>query len=36
MSIDDHTDWGDVRELITESYCVMAPKQLVALVERPG
>jgi len=28
-------DWGEVAELVTESYCVLAPKKLVALVERP-
>jgi hypothetical protein len=33
--IDESTDWDEVRELVTESYCVMAPKKLVALVERP-
>ena len=36
MAIDKGTDWDEVRELMTESYCVMAPKKLVALVERPG
>lgn len=30
------TDWHEVRELVTESYCVLAPKRLVALVARPG
>ncbi len=30
------TDWHEVRELVTESYCVHAPNKLVALVERPG
>lgn len=35
LSIDEHTDWDEVRELVTESYCVMAPKKLVALVDRP-
>lgn len=36
MVIEDGTDWDEVAELITESYCVLAPKKLVALVERPG
>ncbi len=36
MAIDDRTDWDEVRELMTESYCVMAPKKLVAQVDRPG
>jgi hypothetical protein len=35
MVIDDDTDWDEVRELVTESYCVLAPKKLVALVDRP-
>jgi predicted DNA-binding protein (MmcQ/YjbR family) len=35
LAIDDDTDWDEVRELVTESYCVMAPKKLVALVDRP-
>jgi hypothetical protein len=36
MVLDDDTDWGEVREIVTESYCVLAPKKLVALVDRPG
>jgi len=35
MLLDDHTDWDEVRELVTESYCILAPKKLVALVDRP-
>lgn len=35
IAIDDDTDWDEVRELVTESYCVLAPKKLVALVDRP-
>jgi hypothetical protein len=31
----DDPDWDEVRELVTESFCVMAPKKLVALVDRP-
>ena len=33
--LDDDTDWGEVRELVTESFCVLAPKKLIALVNRP-
>lgn len=33
--LDDDTDWDEVRELVTESFCVLAPKKLVALVDRP-
>jgi hypothetical protein len=36
MVLADDTDWDEVRELVTESYCVLAPKKLVALVDRPG
>ena len=36
MIIDDDTDWDEVQELLTESYCVMAPKTLAAKVDRPG
>ena len=36
MVLDDDTDWEEVAELVTESYCVMAPKKLVAQVDRPG
>ena len=35
MVIDHDTDWEEVREIVTESFCVMAPKKLVALVDRP-
>lgn len=35
MVLDDETDWDEVGELVTESFCVMAPKKLVALVDRP-
>ncbi len=36
MVLEDATDWDEVAELLTESYCVLAPKKLVALVDRPG
>ena len=35
MVLDADTDWDEVRELLTESYCVMAPQKLIALVDRP-
>jgi hypothetical protein len=35
MALDDDTDWQEVAELVTESYCVMAPKKLAALVTGP-
>ncbi|MEQ1786907.1 MAG: MmcQ/YjbR family DNA-binding protein [Acidimicrobiales bacterium] len=36
MVLDDATAWDEVGELLTESYCVLAPKKLVALVDRPA
>ena len=36
MVIDAGVDWDEVAELLTESYCLLAPKKLVALVGRPG
>lgn len=35
MVLDATTDWDEVREIVTESFCVLAPKKLVALVDRP-
>jgi hypothetical protein len=34
MVLDD-PDWDEVAELVTESFCVMAPKKLISLVDRP-
>jgi hypothetical protein len=31
----DHTDWAEIAELISDSYCEMAPKFLVARVAPP-
>ena len=36
MVLDDGVDWDEITELLTESYCVLAPKKLVALVDRPA
>jgi hypothetical protein len=36
MVLGDDTDWGEVAELLTESYCRLAPKRLAARVDRPG
>jgi YjbR protein len=35
---DGTTDWGEVKELLTESYCLLAPKKLIARLGslRPG
>ena len=35
MVLEPDADWDEVTELVTESYCVLAPQRLVALVERP-
>ncbi len=32
MVIDDNTDWQELSELLSDSYCLMAPKKLAALV----
>lgn len=29
---DGTTDWDEVKELLTESYCLLAPKKLIALL----
>src|ERR1041384_120152 len=29
---DGTTDWEEVKELVTESYCMLAPKKLIALL----
>jgi hypothetical protein len=36
MALDAETDWDEVRELLIESFCVLAPKKLITLVDRPG
>lgn len=36
MVLDPGVDWDEVTELVTESYCILAPKKLAALVDRPG
>jgi hypothetical protein len=35
MVLTSDTDWDEVRELLTESFCVLAPKKLIAQVDRP-
>ncbi|MGQ0803449.1 MAG: MmcQ/YjbR family DNA-binding protein [Actinomycetota bacterium] len=35
MVLDAVVDWDEVAELLTESYCALAPKRLVELVGRP-
>jgi hypothetical protein len=36
MVLADDVRWDEVAELVTESYCVVAPKKLVAAVDRPA
>jgi hypothetical protein len=34
MALDANADWDDITAMVVESYCVLAPKKLVELVER--
>lgn len=34
MQLDAHTDWDEVQERLTESYCVLAPRKLAASIDR--
>ncbi|WP_435771759.1 MmcQ/YjbR family DNA-binding protein [Nocardioides sp. SYSU DS0651] len=36
LLLDDHTDWAELGELLTDSYCIQAPQRLVAKVDRPA
>lgn len=36
MVLDGATDWSEVTELLTESYCLLAPRRLADQVERPS
>jgi hypothetical protein len=35
FALGDATDWHEVRELVTDSYCMIAPKKLIALLDIP-
>jgi YjbR len=35
LVLDHGSAWDDVAELVTESYCVVAPRTLVRLLDRP-
>jgi hypothetical protein len=35
LVLDDDTDWEELRELLTDSYCLQAPRRLAELVPRP-
>ena len=36
LIVTDETDWVEVAECLTDSYCLMAPVHLAAQVSRPG
>jgi hypothetical protein len=36
MLLDDATDWEELAELLTDSYCLQAPERLSRSVERPA
>jgi len=35
MTLDEHTDWDELAELLTDSYCLQAPASLAPKVARP-
>jgi hypothetical protein len=35
MVLDSGVDWTEIAELVTESYCILAPAALSGLVDRP-
>lgn len=35
MHLDERTDWTEVAELVTDSFCLLAPAKLAAQVVRP-
>jgi hypothetical protein len=36
VHLTDQTDWTEITELLTESYCIQAPQRLVSRVQRPN
>jgi len=36
LLLDDDTDWDELAELLTDSYCLQAPHHLAAQVDRPA
>ncbi len=36
LLLDDDTDWEELAELLTDSYCLQAPASLAGRVSRPG
>ena len=35
LLLDDDTDWSELAELLTDSYCIQAPARLANLMQRP-
>ncbi|WP_240644177.1 MmcQ/YjbR family DNA-binding protein [Antribacter gilvus] len=35
LELNDGTDWDELTELLTDSYCIQAPESLAAQVSRP-
>lgn len=35
MLLDEDTDWDELAELLTDSYCLQAPDRLASLIDRP-
>jgi hypothetical protein len=36
LLLDEHTDWEELAELLTDSYCLQAPQRLAQQVLRPA
>jgi hypothetical protein len=36
LLLDDDTDWEELAELLTDSYCIQAPDRLASQVSRPA
>jgi hypothetical protein len=36
MLLDEDTDWDELAELLTDSYCLQAPQRLAEQVDRPA
>lgn len=36
LLLDDDTDWTELAELLTDSYCIQAPERLSARIDRPA
>ncbi|MEV0891092.1 MmcQ/YjbR family DNA-binding protein [Promicromonospora sp. NPDC050262] len=35
LILDQHTDWDELTELLTDSYCIQAPQHLADQIDRP-